>query len=741
MTEACNSCGAEIIFEAGKQSLTCPFCGTVNQIARPEDTLETSFDRIVPITVTPNELSNRLYAYMASGNFTPDNMLEASTITLRERYYVPAFAFKVDYKATWTASFGFDRQEPYTAYRSVTSNNVTRQEAYTAYRTVTDWRPANGVDTGIFDVVGYAGTKLNGSPLAPVDLVAHAVIHGSKTEYNSSFTKGFEVEGFSVPEKKVYDSLDGEITAIIDKRVKKHGQGDRQRDWHWNARMSHAATTYAVPICHGVFQYEDKEYHIWAGGHDVETIRADALPVDKDKQKTANIGFIPGAFGFVAVIGSAYYWSFVWSSLLATGLALAYGFLRRKALIDYSKSIRSSLLIQKQASDQVANLGLEEQDKVAKAFQRPERPFFAQIHKDKIVLPAVAAATFFGSVVPNAGFNPTAISQRSIDRQAADQERRYAEARAAQEAADRIAAEEQALRRAQEEAAAAHFARQAADLADQERGGVEVQAAQEEVDHIAAKEQASSRFQDETATAQKAAAEYVARAKSVAASTQSQTTQETSPVPISPSSVNTTALAPVGGLPIAPRRQIAISSGFMVVAPEESRLLLTAMLQQSTSAFKISEIKGKIEAIEKPINGDRKAARKLNEQGLAALRSDDFAHAVSALKYATTTDPSDVEILNNYVYALIKAKRLLDAESEAGYLLTFSPGRSSAWANLAEIYAIKNNNEEAVAALVLAFQFSSNKDRTMKFLNERSIDFASPLQAPAKNAIDVIQKM
>ena len=167
MAEACNSCGAGIVFEAGKQSLTCPFCGAVNQVARPEDALETSFDRIVPITVTPHELDNRLYAYMASGDFTPDDMIEASTITLRERYYVPAFAFKVEYEATWTASFGFDRNEPYTAYRNVTSNGHTRQEAYTAYKTVTDWRPANGVEAGIFDVAGYAGSQLNGSPLAP----------------------------------------------------------------------------------------------------------------------------------------------------------------------------------------------------------------------------------------------------------------------------------------------------------------------------------------------------------------------------------------------------------------------------------------------------------------------------------------------------------------------------------------------------------------------------------------------
>ena len=700
MAEACNSCGAEIVFEAGKQSLTCTYCGTVNQVARPEDALETSFDRIVPITVTPHELDNRLYAYMASGEFTPDDMIEASTITLRERYYVPAFAFKVDYEATWTASFGFDRQEPYTAYRNVTLNGRTHQEAYTAYKTVTDWSPANGVDSGIFDVAGYAGTQLNGSPLAPANLVVHAVINGSPTEYNPSFTKGFEVEGFSVPEKIIFESLNGEINSNIQKRVQNHAQGDKQRDWHWNARMSHDTTTYAVPICHGAFQYGDKEYHVWVGGHDVETILADELPVDKEKQKTANIGFMPGALGLVTAIGSAYYWSFVWSSLIATVLALGYGFVRRKALIEFSKSIRNSLLIQMQASNQVANLNDEEQDKIARAFQRPARPFFAQIHNDKIILPTIAAFAIFGAVVPNAVLNPAAISQR-------------------------------------------HIASQAAERADQKRRNEEVRVAQEAFDRKAAEEQASRRAQEEAATAQKTEAE------TVAAPNQSHTTQDASSVPTSIANSKTVPVAPVAGaeqsiselLKSDPSRQIKTSWEFTVVAPEESKQLLTAMLHQATSAFTVSEFKGKIETFSKPATGDRKAARKLNEQGLAALKSDDFAQALAALKSATATDPADVEILNNYVYALIKAKRLQDAESEAGRLLTISPGRSSAWANLAEVYALKNKNEEAVAALVLAFQFSSNKDRTVTFLRERAVDANSPLQAAAKKTIQIIQKM
>ena len=695
MADTCNSCGAEIAFEAGKQSLTCPFCGAVNQIERPEDALETAFDRIVPITVTPHELDNRLYAYMASGNFTPDDMIEASIITLRERYYVPAFAFKVDYEATWTASFGFDRKEPYTAYRNVTSNGHTRQEAYTAYKTVTDWRPANGVEAGIFDVAGYAGSQLNGSPLAPAYLVVHAVMNGSSTEYNPSYTKGFEVEGFSVPEKKVFDSLNGEINANIDQRVKNHAQGDKQRDWHWNARMSHDTTTYSVPICHAAFQYGDKEYHVWVGGHDVDTIRADELPVDKDKQKAANIGFMPGALGLITAIGSAYYWSFVWSSLIATGVAFGYGFLRRKALIDYSKSIRNSLLIQMQASNRASTLSDEEQDKVAKAFQRPERPFFAKIHRDKIILPTVAAFAFFGAIVPNAVLNPAAISQRYVARQAAEQaeqEKKNAEARAAQEIADRKAAEEEAAKRAQADALAA----------------------------------------------QKAEAEKAAQVEAAVPATQTPTTQDApqSPTPTLPLSSPSPSPAPT-----VANRQIAISAGFTVLAPDESKQLLTAMVQQANSAFKISEIKGKIESLPKPATGDRKTSRKLNEQGLTALKNEDFAQAIAALKSATSADPADVEVLNNYVYALIKAGRLQDAESEAGRLLTMSPGRSSAWANLAEVYALKNRKEEAVAALILAFQFSSNKDRTINFLNERSADSTSPLQSTAKKAIEIIQTL
>jgi predicted Zn-dependent protease len=337
-----------------------------------------------------------------------------------------------------------------------------------------------------------------------------------------------------------------------------------------------------------------------------------------------------------------------------------------------------------QASNQVSNLSDEEQNKVAKAFQRPERPFFAKIHRDKIILPVLAAFAFFGAILPNAVISPTDLDQQAIESQSSeqdDQERRNAEMRLAKEAADQKAAEEQAAKHAQEES-------NLSQKADAEKA-------------VQAEESAQNSLSKETS--------------------QSQTTTF-----LAPSDVN---------------GKIAISSGFGVLAPDESKQLLTAMVQQASSAFKISEIKGKIEALPKPATGDRKTSRKLNDQGLAAMKAEDFTQAISALKSATASDPADVEVLNNYVFVLIKGKRIQDAESEAGRLLTMSPGRSSAWANLAEIYALKNKKEESVAALVLAFQFSSNKDRTINFLNEKAADPSSPLQFSAKRAIEVIQNM
>jgi phage FluMu protein Com len=396
----CKNCGAKIEYEAGSQSLKCPYCNIINTIQKPEDQLPTVVEKIIPMTVRLDDLEKNVHLYMASGDYTPEDMLEASTITKREFIYVPAYIFNVNYQANWTASFGYDRKEAYTAYRNVTRNGYQVREAYTAYKTVTDWQPHNGVDKGIFSASTYAGKLLYESDLSPADLVDNAIKNGSITEFNPSFMENVRAEEFRVTESDALESLDNEINAHIDDSVKRHAQGDDQRDWHWTAQMSHSTNTISVPICHAVFDYKGTEYHYWIDGIGSTDFFANKLPEDEKKKNEVKLGFIPVGIAIVCLAATSYFWTFTVTGLIITGILGGYAALRRYSIIDHSTKIRGALLTQMHASSiNTKELSNEEQEKLASAFQRPEIPLFAKTHMDNILLPALSVVALLVMVV------------------------------------------------------------------------------------------------------------------------------------------------------------------------------------------------------------------------------------------------------------------------------------------------------------------------------------------------------
>jgi len=392
MSTACSGCGAPIEFETGTQTLTCPYCGYVSTIERPENAIESSVEQIIPLALTHADIDRQVLRYIASGEFTPDDMLESATISLRECFYVSAFVFRIDYDATWSAAFGFNHDEPYTAFRSVTRNGSTHQEAYTTYRTETNWQAASGEDVGIFDVAGYAGSKLNNLPLAPAELIQDIVADGGATTFNPSFTEGFELEPFTQPEAQVYTALHDVINTEIDQRVDANKQGDHQKNWHWNAKMEYATSTIAVPICHVVFHYGDKNYHMWLGGQNGNNVRADPLPVDREKKNQIMTGLIPFAAAVIAMILSAFVWGFDWHGLFGLLFPWGYWISRKQALIKYSISARQSLLTQIQASE-TAMTGSNNDGKsnIARTFRRPKQSLMVKTHLDKFLIPLYSA--------------------------------------------------------------------------------------------------------------------------------------------------------------------------------------------------------------------------------------------------------------------------------------------------------------------------------------------------------------
>ena len=70
----------------------------------------------------------------------------------------------------------------------------------------------------------------------------------------------------------------------------------------------------------------------------------------------------------------------------------------------------------------------------------------------------------------------------------------------------------------------------------------------------------------------------------------------------------------------------------------------------------------------------------------------------------------------------MKLNQLDSAQQAMMISLAMAPNRATAWANLGDVYALKNDKYRAVACLANAYRFSRNREKTHQFfksLNEK----------------------
>jgi hypothetical protein len=412
LIQNCTNCGAIQNYDTGQATLTCTHCGTQNVIERPElivpKVMESEW--IVPARVDEVGIQKLTYKYMSLGKHTPDDMIETAQITLKEIFYVPTYLFSGDYDAKWTATFGYDRQEPYTAYRNVTytdrnGQTYTRQEPYTAYRTVTDWRPMNGTDAGTFNVQTYSGPRIDERILTLIEQTNLKNI----TEFKREYISGFELKEISITPDQSYRA-DGErqVNRLIDIGVRSHAQGDRQRDWYWTANINKQHSNVVMPIAHSVFEYDNKEFHIWFDGDEPSQSIGDRLPEDSKRKNAINLGFLPFGIAMLttAICAATQHVNTAISVIIGVA-SLVYGFARRSSIISHSQQKRDSLLMQKDAESSTnEHLTPEELQKLTDSYSPADVPGLAKTANDSIVIPFVSIICVIplvvgGFVAPN----------------------------------------------------------------------------------------------------------------------------------------------------------------------------------------------------------------------------------------------------------------------------------------------------------------------------------------------------
>jgi tetratricopeptide (TPR) repeat protein len=126
----------------------------------------------------------------------------------------------------------------------------------------------------------------------------------------------------------------------------------------------------------------------------------------------------------------------------------------------------------------------------------------------------------------------------------------------------------------------------------------------------------------------------------------------------------------------------------------------------------IQEAKLKIDALPKPAKGNKKAARKINDQGLVLLNIQDFDGAVEKFLEANSLDASDIEVVNNLGFAYLKQNNLDSAKQTLITTLTMSPDRAVAWSNLGYVFSLGGDELRAAACYANSYRFSKDTAKT-----------------------------
>ncbi len=310
-----------------------------------------NIDFIAPFTFDRNTLVSRIEEHMISGSFIPEDILEKSSITSQEFKFIPFYRYKGRYEAQWSASFGYDRKEEYIAVRPVTYDMDDPRWRQTTKvsrtRTITDWKIANGEHSGSFEHTVYAGRIYNSQLQKQIE---NQNSFQKLIPFEDKYINDCQVDDFEYDSETVFNGLKSKIDSEIEKGIKTHSKGDRQKDWSWTFSTEKNVERIFLPIAFATFEYKGKNYNLWLNGLDSTKVFGDSLPVDSEKQSEALSSFKPSLAVVIAIIFSYNIFGSIsvdGYSYLALSIALFYGILRSGTLALHSHNVGKNILSQK----------------------------------------------------------------------------------------------------------------------------------------------------------------------------------------------------------------------------------------------------------------------------------------------------------------------------------------------------------------------------------------------------------
>ncbi len=191
-------------------------------------------------------------------------------------------------------------------------------------------------------------------------------------------------------------------------------------------------------------------------------------------------------------------------------------------------------------------------------------------------------------------------------------------------------------------------------------------------------------------------------------------TPPASPVPVEPT--KTVEVQPQATPTTNSSAELQAASNCEDVKACTKAMLVAAKGDNLTAAMDAAR---RIDGFAKPERGDRKSARKLNNDGLEAFKQGNMPDAIALLSKARDADKLDEEIVSNLVFVYSEDGNYTKAITIATEGFILNPRRASLWMPYAIAHAKTGDKATALQALWLAWQFSANKEKMLETLEKK----------------------
>lgn len=256
----CESCGAEVEFDADIHAKVCPFCAApivtdtgVRRYIKPQAQL--------PFLLTEDEARQAMNRWLGRLWFAPSNLRAyARAGRAMDGIYVPYWTYDAETRTRYSGQRGKVHYESHPVRVRVNGRTQTQTQQVARVR----WYPAQGAVARNFDDVLVLGSnslpKRYTDAIAPWDLSALSA-------YEPRFLAGFRAEGYSVPVEQAYGEAKEIMDEVIRQDIRRDIGGDRQRIGAMETSVGALTFKHVLlPVWVAAYRYHGKSYRFVVNG-------------------------------------------------------------------------------------------------------------------------------------------------------------------------------------------------------------------------------------------------------------------------------------------------------------------------------------------------------------------------------------------------------------------------------------------------------------------------------------------